>query len=186
MMNRAALNPAQRDIWAAQRLAAQPAHHLCRVLDIVGADEPGGLQAAAHRLVATWPALRLGVEDQAGQPNPFLLPDVSVSVRVDQVPRDGDRMELTCQAMAEPFRLNSPPLLRIRLLQGLRDGVAITTLVVVAHHLVVDGVGFNRLVTQLVLDQRVRRRCRAILAGTRRAHPARRPAPPARSDHRRP
>ncbi|WP_410634294.1 AMP-binding protein [Amycolatopsis sp. cmx-4-83] len=151
-MNTVTLTPAQRDIWAAQRLGPQVAHHLCRVLDLTGAGTPAALQGAVDRLVATWSALRLGVTDQGGQPHPFVRSEASVVVHVDRLPTDGDLPATVAAAMAEPFDLGEPPLLRVWLLEGQRDGRSASILVVVAHHLAVDGVGFNHLVSCLVRD----------------------------------
>ncbi|GAA3142915.1 amino acid adenylation domain-containing protein [Streptomyces echinatus] len=151
-MNTVHLTPAQRDIWAAQRLAAQPAHHLCRVLDLTGAGSPAALQSALDRLVADWPALRLGVLDDAGRPRPFLRSEASTGVRARRLPPDTDLNAAIAQAMAEPFDLDDPPMLRAHLLESRRGSGSGFTLVVVAHHLVVDGIGFNRLVSRLLQE----------------------------------
>ncbi|MGW6971560.1 AMP-binding protein [Streptomyces sp. NPDC054952] len=151
-MNTVYLTPAQRDIWAAQRLAPQPAHHLCRVLDLAGAGSPAALQTALDRLVAHWPALRLGVLDDAGRPQPFLRPEGLARVRAHRLSADADLTTAVAEAMAEPFDLGDPPMLRAHLLERRRVGGSLSTLVVVAHHLAVDGVGFNRLVSRLLQE----------------------------------
>src|ERR1700722_9577973 len=150
---------AQESVWLAERLSDGPSpYHLPLSLELDGSLDVGALRAALAALLARQPVLTTVVA---------LRDDVPVIAPAARAPalevtglgpggaRDGRLARLTAHEVAEPFDLDAGPLLRARLITL---GASRAVLLLVAHHLVLDGASKDILVRDLagLYDAQVR------------------------------
>ncbi|MEU6407125.1 condensation domain-containing protein, partial [Streptomyces sp. NPDC046985] len=145
----------QLGLWFLQQVApSNPAYNEAVALDLDGDLDPEALQSALARVVRLHPGLRTAFLDVDGRPVTRVvdLPDPVLTrhdVRDGTDGADGtdtaalDRV--TADLVATPFDLAAPPLHRFALL---RTGDRRHRLVMVFHHIVVDGWS-----VRLLLDQ---------------------------------
>nr|AKA59480.1 non-ribosomal peptide synthetase [uncultured bacterium AZ_40] len=124
------LSTGQRRLWFLTRLsdAASAAYHVPAAYRLRGPLDIAVLEDALAAVVARHEALRTGFVLRDGELLSTVVDEARVAVRVVDGPAD--------LALAEPFDLTRPPLCRATLA---RLGPEDHQLVVVFHHLVVDG-----------------------------------------------
>ncbi len=129
----AELTAAERAVWVANRVDEPGSYTLVLAADLDGDVDLPRIAGALQRLVAQHPGLRTTFPDDDGEPRRCVAVaghlDVAEHV-VDTADRDGAIAALA----AEPFDVARGPLFRARLLTG----GPTTTLVLLAHHLILD------------------------------------------------
>ena len=95
------------------------------------APEPERLQDAFRRMIAGEPLLRTAFVQEENGIFMRVLPQVNFQLAI----LTGSTLELACESLLKPFRLDQPPLLRAGLWE--QDGVS--TLVINLHHIIGDG-----------------------------------------------
>ncbi|MBJ6766219.1 amino acid adenylation domain-containing protein, partial [Myxococcaceae bacterium JPH2] len=146
-----ALSPAQERLWFIQQLHPDSgAYHIPQAVELKGAVDPDALDAALRLLLERHPVLRMTVASHQGQPRASLsdLPSRALQVeRVEALARDAGWMEQRLlQESWRPFSLEQGPLYRFLLLQ---TGGGVSVLLLVFHHLVVDGLSLDILMREL-------------------------------------
>jgi amino acid adenylation domain-containing protein len=134
------LTTVERRFWLLHELHPGTAiANLGRVVDLRGDLWADDIARAFH-LLTTNPLLRMRVREERGEPRGFL----GSPPRIDLVPglaSDADLDAVVDDVVRAPYDLNAGPLFRGRLLQR---GEEHWTLVLGAHHLILDGWGLSR------------------------------------------
>ncbi|MEU3555172.1 condensation domain-containing protein [Streptomyces fragilis] len=126
------LSPAQHGMWIAARKGAGTAYHMPVVIRLSRQPDPDALAKACHGLLQRHPVLGSAVAERDGIPH--LVPAAELPVL--------QRAATVDEVVGRPFDLAAGPLVRFAL-------VGADTLVVVAHHLVLDGGSKDVLVADL-------------------------------------
>jgi amino acid adenylation domain-containing protein len=149
---------AQQRLWFVEQLSpGQPVHNLSAEVELDAAPEAGPLAAALADVVARHEALRTTFRMDGGRLHQVVwsaLPAVPVEpVTVDGPDPDGEWLRRRQELAGRVFDPGAGPLLR---LYPARVGTGRHALVVVAHHLVVDGISFEILLRDLSTAYRAR------------------------------
>ncbi|MFC0542577.1 non-ribosomal peptide synthetase/type I polyketide synthase [Kutzneria chonburiensis] len=144
-----ALTPAQRRIWFLDQLyPGQALYNEPKAIRFDGPLDLETLHAALRRVIDRHPALRAVVEIVDGEPRLVTQPSELDCPTIDCV--DVDETMALATVLAEvgrvPFDLANGPLLRLRLL---RFGPERHLLFLVGHHIVIDALSTQILVTDL-------------------------------------
>jgi amino acid adenylation domain-containing protein len=132
--------PAQQGIWFTERAGiAGTAYHMAVVVKLDGPLDADAFAAACDTVVDRHPSLRTAFSDVDGVPRPV----PGAPVRLARVPYTD---ELLAAEQARPFDLRHGPLIRFTLA---RAGHERHVLLVVAHHLVFDGISKDILLRDL-------------------------------------
>lgn len=142
------LSPAQQQLWLADQLSPElGTNHVFLAFDITGELDPEPLEQAIADVIRRHEVLRTRfavVDDQ-----PVQLIEPPFRPRVERIDLTGDGAdavdERTAAFVAEPFDVSALPLLRVALLRG---GTA-NRLVLVLHHLIVDGWSLDLLCDEI-------------------------------------
>ncbi|TYP79315.1 surfactin family lipopeptide synthetase A/fengycin family lipopeptide synthetase D [Paenibacillus methanolicus] len=132
------------------------AYHLSFALRIRGPLERERLLAAMRAIFRRHDALRASFEWEDGRPVQRIAPDSVMEVEYEEVA--ALEPEACLQALIRPFRLQEPPLVRVKLLRRSNVSAEATSsdastdhlLLVDAHHLVTDGVSMAVLGRQFI------------------------------------
>jgi hypothetical protein len=131
------LSPAQRGIWLAVQARNEAALYHCNFLwEIRGEISVSRLQVALDALLARHPHLCDGVMMKRDQPVLFEPSRFSIEIESVNVRDDADCRKRAWDVVQRPFLLTKPPLLRVVVY---RFPAHQTRLLLVAHHLVLDG-----------------------------------------------
>ncbi|RJS23164.1 non-ribosomal peptide synthetase [Corallococcus sp. H22C18031201] len=146
-----ALSPAQERLWFIQQLHPDSgAYHIPQAVEVKGTVDTDALDAALRLLLERHPVLRMTVASHQGQPRASLseVPSRALQVeRVETQARDASWMEQRLlQESWRPFSLEQGPLYRFLMLQ---TGGGVSVLLLVFHHLVVDGLSLDILMREL-------------------------------------
>ncbi|UJR87254.1 Hypothetical protein I5071_460 (plasmid) [Sandaracinus amylolyticus] len=139
----------QEAIWVAQQIAPEAtAYHVPAAFRVRGWLEPDALDRAVRALAERHPAMRTQVAMIDGTPQRRIAPRPLAGLERHELP--GASLE-TCEARAaelvhRPFDLEAGPLVRVHLITGADDARVV---LVVAHHLVCDGVSMAVLIDEL-------------------------------------
>jgi len=140
------LIPAQRQLWALTQVspAGAVAYHLPLLVRLQGSLQTTRLEKALRRVIATHEALRTAIDpDGVAQ---RVLPEVPFTLRLDRADDDEGRRGRLAAYVDEPFDLARPPLLRALLLG---DGAGGHELLLVAHHIVMDGLSLQKVAMEI-------------------------------------
>ncbi|ETK35217.1 non-ribosomal peptide synthetase [Microbispora sp. ATCC PTA-5024] len=137
---------AQQGMWMAERMGAGTAYHMPLALRFDGDLDVSALLAACGDVVARHPVLATTVEETGDGLRlvPAAEPSVTLADPADPSPEAIDR--LVREESARGFDLEKGPLARFTLV---RTGAERHLLLVVAHHLVFDGMSKDILVRDL-------------------------------------
>ena len=144
---------AQEGVWFVEKLVGpSPLYHLVQAVRLLGPLDPSALERSLQALSDRHASLRTGIEERNGVPVQVIHPAVAVSLPIVAV--DGLVADECAEAVARrlregaqrPFDLAHPPLLRAELL---RLGEAEHVLLLVVHHLVVDGWSLSVMAREL-------------------------------------
>lgn len=136
----------QRDFWLLQKLATDPAaYNLCCTVTLDTPVSHDCLRSAISSVVSTETQLRAAfLESFNGDLSVMVSDHANVPLRE----MTGENLEVAIRSFAtEPFQLDRAPLLRIGLVNL---GSSRTMIVLVSHHLALDGNGAQRLLLNLV------------------------------------
>lgn len=141
------LAPWQRGMWSLHHLLeGASAQHIPLAWDLDGPPERDRLQRALDLVVARHGGLRIAFESGGeGAPVQRITKAEGPRVRWEEVGSEGEGKDLLRDLVEEPFVLDEPPLLRAAVI----DGPTGHRLVLVLHHLVVDGWSAPTLVDDL-------------------------------------
>ena len=147
------LSFAQQRLWFLDRLESEsPRYNVPAAIHLDGPLDPAALERALHSLVRRHEALRTRFAEGAGgpvqeiDPNPDLpLPWIDLA-GLPRGRRDAEARRLGAAEARRPFDLARGPVLRTRLL---RRGAEEHTLVLVCHHIAVDGWSLALLLREL-------------------------------------
>ncbi|WP_280990798.1 non-ribosomal peptide synthetase/type I polyketide synthase [Brachybacterium squillarum] len=109
--------------------------------------DPGRLRAALARIVREQPALRSSVHEAEGGPEFHVHEDVEIPIRSFRGLDPSEREAAFREAEDASFLMDRPPLMRVLHLMGEAQG---DLLVLVCHHLVVDGTSIALLLARLL------------------------------------
>ncbi|HMN80094.1 MAG TPA: amino acid adenylation domain-containing protein [Burkholderiaceae bacterium] len=145
------LSYAQEALWFVERLTGPGGtYNIVRAWRIDGALDVPALTAALQGLVKRQPALRSFIVDRDGRPEQQTQDDVRITVPVIEVPagpqQAGSLERLLNESAAQPFDLDTAPLVRARLY---RLGPQAHVLLLVVHHIVGDGWSMGVLAREL-------------------------------------
>ncbi|QRK08658.1 non-ribosomal peptide synthase/polyketide synthase [Archangium violaceum] len=145
------LSPAQERLWFIQQLQPDSsAYHMPEAVELSGPLDSLALEQALRSLLARHPVLRLAVPSVDGTPAPRLLPlpeQVLHHESADALSGEPESLNRWLREKAlEPFSMESGPLYRFRLL---RLGSERHVLLLVFHHLLVDGLSLDILMREL-------------------------------------
>jgi amino acid adenylation domain-containing protein len=139
----AVLSEQQRWVWTADQLAGDsPLYNIPRALRIRGRLDPASLTSALRTVAGRHHVLRTAYREVDGEPVPVLLPATDLRVRIvdlsefPEQERDSRARRHAVQAAKEGFDLGSEPPIRLTLVRSAGDD---WYLVVVLHHIVIDG-----------------------------------------------
>ncbi|MDM0111295.1 amino acid adenylation domain-containing protein [Variovorax sp. J22R133] len=132
---------AQEGIWFVDQLGSgNAAYHIHSVTRLKGQLDAGRLQRSLHALLARHANLRTGFHTTDTEPGQRVIPAAQAmerfSLHLVEMPEGADETPRIAALIAEPFDLSHAPLLRAALLRVSGDE---HVLVLVAHHIVVDG-----------------------------------------------
>jgi hypothetical protein len=137
---------AQRRLWFLDQWApGSAAYHLPAALHLHGALDVAALQQSLDALIARHEALRTTFLLLDGQPAQQIQPPAPLALPIHDAPAAARDAQLAALA-ARPFDLARGPLLRATLL---RHTPAHATLLLVLHHIAVDGWSLGVLVREL-------------------------------------
>ncbi|OJT18526.1 hypothetical protein BO221_41470 [Archangium sp. Cb G35] len=141
------LSPAQERLWFIQQLQPDSsAYHMPEAVELSGPLDSNALEQALRWLLARHPVLRLAIPAHDGAPAPLLLP-LPEQVLLHESP--GDMTEASAslrQEVDRPFDVARGPLYRFRLLKLAPER---HVLLLVFHHLLVDGLSLDVLMREL-------------------------------------
>ena len=147
------VSAAQEGVWFVEKLVGpSPVYHLVQAVRLRGPLDPSALESSLQALSDRHESLRCGIEERGGVPVQVIHPAVTISLPVVAVHglTPGERVETAARRLHEeaqrPFDLAHPPLLRAELL---RLGEAEHILLLVVHHLVVDGWSLSIMAREL-------------------------------------
>ena len=145
------LSYAQQRLWFTQQLHPDSgAYHIPEAVELTGPLDVDALEAALSALLERHPVLRLTVLTREGQPQPVLQALAAHPLsREDWEPHEATPRRLEHWLREEvhrPFRLDEGPLYRFRLV---RTGPERHVLLLVFHHVLVDGVSLDVLLREL-------------------------------------
>ncbi|WNG39137.1 amino acid adenylation domain-containing protein [Archangium violaceum] len=145
------LSPAQERLWFIQQLQPDSsAYHMPEAVELSGPLEPLALEQALRWLLARHPVLRLAVPSCDGTPTPHLLPlpeQVLHHESADALSDEPEALNRWLRKKAlEPFSLERGPLYRFWLLRLAPER---HVLLLVFHHLLVDGLSLDILMREL-------------------------------------
>ena len=145
------LSFAQERMWFLQQLLPDScAYHMPEAVELEGALDTGALDAALRWLLERHPVLRLSVAAQDGSPVPVPRPVPSHALSTESLAElAAPRERLTSRLREEvnrPFHLEQGPLYRFWLW---RLGPERHVLLLVFHHLLVDGLSLDILLREL-------------------------------------
>ncbi|WP_314408278.1 non-ribosomal peptide synthetase [Streptomyces sp. DSM 40484] len=156
------LSFAQRRLWFVDRFEGpSPTYNGALALRLTGELDAGALEAALHDVVGRHEALRtVVVEDDDGVPHQRVLPSGAESFGLDVVEAatEQERARAVDEAATATFDLAADVPIRARLV---RCGPREHTLVLVMHHIAVDGESFGPLCRDLTTAYAARRDGRA-------------------------
>ncbi|AKJ29468.1 condensation domain-containing protein [Caldimonas brevitalea] len=143
------LSYAQRRLWFLQSLEPTSAfYHVAIGLAFSGPVDPARWQAALDALVQRHEVLRTVFVEAAADPCQQVLPDMAVPLMQRDAEDEQVERRLVRQLLAVPFDLTRGPLLRALLLDA---ASARPRLVLVMHHIAVDGAALKPLLADLAL-----------------------------------
>jgi FkbH-like protein len=147
------LSPAQRRIWFAEQVRpGHPFYHVGLRLTVGSDVTAAEVERALAQLASQQPALRASIEVSDGAPQQRVAVKGAIPLAV-VVAQDDEELDLLVRdEVARPFEL-SGPLARALLISGPLghgSGGAEQTLVLSIHHIVCDGWGARRAVTELL------------------------------------
>jgi amino acid adenylation domain-containing protein len=141
------LSPAQERLWFIQQLQpGSSAYHMPEAVELSGPLDSGALEQALRWLLARHPVLRLAVPSSEGNPAPVLLPLPEQVLRHESpsgLPEASSRLR---QEVDRPFDMAQGPLYRFWLLKLAPER---HVLLLVFHHLLVDGLSLDVLMREL-------------------------------------
>jgi len=145
------LSFAQERMWFLQQLRPDShAYHIDGAVEVEGPLQAGALEQALRWLLARHPVLRLAVPSREGNPAPVLLPvpeQVLQQESLAGLPETKVRLaERLRQEVDKPFSMESGPLYRFWLWRLAPERHA---LLLVFHHLLVDGLSMGILLREL-------------------------------------
>ncbi len=147
------VSAAQEGVWFVEKLVGpSPLYHLVQAVRLRGPLDPSALERSLQALSDRHESLRTGIEERGGVPVQVIHPAVTISLPVVAVHglTPDDCVETAARRLREeahrPFDLAHPPLLRAELL---RLGEAEHILLLVVHHLVVDGWSLSIMAREL-------------------------------------
>ncbi|CAM5410182.1 hypothetical protein GCM10010329_76790 [Streptomyces spiroverticillatus] len=141
------LSFAQQRMWLFDRFApGNPAYHVPTAVRITGDLDPAALAAALRALTARHEVLRTVVPETDGTPAQSVLPVGDVALTIRQLAEGESPEALTEEFVTRPFDLASEAPLRALLL---RTGPAEHLLVLVIHHIALDGWSMGVLIDDL-------------------------------------
>lgn len=155
---RAGLSEQQRWVWTADQVAGDtPLYNIPRALRIRGRLDPAALTAALRAVAGRHHVLRTAYREVDGEPVAVLLPPTDLHVRIVDLgaiaehERDARARGHAAQAAREGFDLRSEPPIRTTLVRSAEDD---WYLVVVLHHIAVDGASLDVFWHELSLAYR--------------------------------
>ena len=141
------LSFAQQRLWVLEQLEPNlAAYHIPAVVRLEGELDTETLQTAFNQLLARHAALRTTFAiNPEGEPIQQVHEDVVLAIPITPTKEDdvADQLKLIVK---RPFSLQTPPLIRVELLQVAADD---HLLVIVMHHIVSDGWSMNILVREI-------------------------------------
>ncbi|MET9700740.1 amino acid adenylation domain-containing protein [Streptomyces sp. NPDC006529] len=141
------LSFAQQRMWLFDRFApGNPAYHVPTAVRITGGLDPAALAAALRALTARHEVLRTVVTETDGAPVQRILPPGDAPLTVREPAADERTEDLVEAFVTRPFDLAAEAPLRALLL---RTGPAEHLLVLVIHHIALDGWSMGVLVEDL-------------------------------------
>ncbi|WP_395807785.1 amino acid adenylation domain-containing protein [Archangium minus] len=144
------LSFAQERLWFIQQmLPDSSAYHMLEAVELEGPLDASALEQALHGLLERHTVLRLSVPSREGLPQPLLLPVPSRVLAVESLEPGTDiperRERWVSEEVNRPFSLDGA-LYRFRLL---RSGPERHVLLLLFHHLLVDGLSLDILLREL-------------------------------------
>ncbi len=135
------LSYGQNQLWFLHMLTpGQPVYNEPCTLLIPEPVNAKALEASFQELIARHEALRTSFRSRQGQPVQQVVEPIGFSLETETLATwDEKARDRAKDLLRQPFELNNPPLLRARLVQ---TGELFARLVLVLHHLIVDGVSF--------------------------------------------
>ncbi|MFD2673093.1 AMP-binding protein, partial [Marinicrinis sediminis] len=138
------LSPAQtRVYWLEQMEDIHYAYHIPMQLNISGKMDAEELRKVFHTLTQIHPILRMQVRVRDGQPYQVRNDDAQLQVEFENCAQTLASLDEQWQSFLRPFDLANAPLFRARLLSHSNDQ---HTLLLDAHHLMLDGISMNLLI----------------------------------------
>ncbi|MFE8601136.1 amino acid adenylation domain-containing protein [Archangium violaceum] len=145
------LSSAQERLWFIQQLQPDSsAYHTPEAIELTGPLDTEALRQSLRWLLERHPVLRLFIPSREGQPHPVLLPVPQEPLRFESLEGLPDARERLASRLREevhrPFSLEAGALYRFWLL---KLGPEHHVLLLVFHHLLVDGLSLNLLLREL-------------------------------------
>ncbi|MGC2373874.1 MAG: amino acid adenylation domain-containing protein [Solirubrobacteraceae bacterium] len=145
------MNPGQRALWLAHLAdPCDPSVHLHRALVVGSTVQAPQLKEALARLMRAVPYLRARCFSPeglgAGAIEIVDEVDPDRCIEIDDIEEVSESHLRAC--MARPFDVSEALLFRMHVFRHLRAGR--TTFLIVAHHLVLDGIAFDLIVTEML------------------------------------
>ncbi len=144
------LSAAQERMWFLSRLAPDSvAYHVPQVLELHGAVDLESLRAALRKVLERHPILRSAFPAADGRPGVVLQPLPGDVLLVESRAGAGSKEDVDAwvrELSAQPFSLDTGPLYRFRLL---RLGSDHHVLLLLFHHIVVDGISVERVLREV-------------------------------------
>ncbi len=138
----APLSFGEERMWYLEQLEpGNLAYVMAAVARIEGALRPDVLADAFAAVARRHEILRTGYRDVDGEPRRVVAPECRPEVRIDDLrglsvaARDDEVRRVTSEEMHRPFDLETPPLLRVRLLRLADD---VHAMVATGHHIIFD------------------------------------------------
>jgi radical SAM PhpK family P-methyltransferase len=140
-----ALSPAQERMYFLQQIdPASTSYNISQVAAVAGDLSLPRLEAAFRQLIKRHESLRTAFQVVDGEPVQRIYGEVDFSVSTD-CPANGIR------DFIRPFHLSTPPLLRVGVIPGGRDGDGEECILMVdMHHIVSDGVSLTLFIREFL------------------------------------
>ncbi|WP_338844427.1 amino acid adenylation domain-containing protein [Massilia sp. W12] len=144
--------PQQQRLWFYERMQAQAgAYHLYQILQLHGALDVAALQGALQDMAQRHDALRLAFTEEDGRPLVWRAAQVTIGLQEFDLRQlapsvqQARALQMAQEASRIPFDLSQPGLMRAQLLTlGAQEFV----LILVFHHIVLDGWALNLYVQE--------------------------------------